>query len=68
MRFWDSKPCRVIGGLAVLAAAILAITTLMFDYPIAAWTLGTWLGVGLLVACLLGCCCLGAQNSLCRKE
>ncbi|MDW7712392.1 MAG: hypothetical protein SCH98_18150 [Deferrisomatales bacterium] len=68
MGYWDSKSCRIVAGLAALAAAVLAITAGLFDYGVSEWGPGTWAAVGLLVACLLLCCCVGGPTPRWRPK
>ncbi len=67
MGFWESKPCRVVSGVALLLLAALAITGLVFGYTPARWNAATWIAVVVVAGCMFVCCCVrgraGEQRS-----
>ncbi|RMG94193.1 MAG: hypothetical protein D6708_04385 [Candidatus Dadabacteria bacterium] len=67
MGFWESKPCRVISGLAVVLAVALVVTGWAFGYTPDRWTPATWVALAAVLACLAVCCCAGSRRDACRR-
>ncbi len=67
MGFWESKPCRVFSGLALLVAVALVVSGGAFGYTPDRWTPLTWVALGITAACLAVCCCLGGRRQEARR-